>query len=120
MLFTRRTSSALVTMIILMHNNSVVLLQMVQLIKDPKGETVMDHSTTKDKSSYHVGSQAISDAIMQDEVAQLKQRVSELEKELEEVIKHLMVPDLTLNAHSSLCLIVPGWKKSSQKLTEEK
>lgn len=59
----------------------------------------MDHSTTKDKSSYHVGSQAVSYAILQDEVAQLKQKVSELEKELEEV-KHFKVLDLTLNAHS--------------------
>ena len=58
---------------------------MVQLIKDPKEETVMDHSTTKDKSVHHSGSQAVFNAILQDEVAQLKQRVSELEKELEEV-----------------------------------
>ena len=72
---------------------------MVQLIKDPRGETVMDDSTTKDKLTYHVGSQAASNAIMQNEVAQLKQRVTELEKELEEV-KHSMVLNLTLNAHS--------------------
>ena len=52
---------------------SWVLLQMVQLIKDPKGETVMDHSTTKDKSTYHGGSQAVPNVILQEEVAQLKQ-----------------------------------------------
>ena len=99
MLITRRiTSSALVVMIINNNIYSLMLLQMAQLIKDPRGETIMDRSTT-------VGSQAVSNVIMQDEVAQLKQRVSELEKELEEVN---VVPGLILNAHSSLCSIAPG------------
>ena len=60
------------------------MLQMVHLIRDPKGETVMDHSTSKNylqtKSVSNTGT-----TNQQEEVAQLKQRVSELEKELEEV-----------------------------------
>ena len=68
---------------------------MAQLIKDPRGETAMDRSTSKDKPMYHVGVKAVSKAettIMQNEVAQLKERVSELEKELEDV-RHSMVLD---------------------------
>ena len=60
---------------------------MAHLIKDPRGETVMDHSTTMDKPN-HIGTKAVSKTettIVQDEVSQLKQRISELENELKEV-----------------------------------
>ena len=52
---------------------------MAHLIKDPKGETVMGTTTTIDTPTYYIGT-----TNHQEEIAQLKQRVSELEKELVE------------------------------------
>ena len=60
---------------------------MAHLIKDPKGETVMDNSTVG-KPMQHVGIEAViktETTITQEEVAQLKQRASELEKEIARV-----------------------------------
>ena len=56
---------------------------MVNLIRDPKGESVMDPSNSTDK----VMQQQIQilkplSSSQQDEVTRLKQRVTELEKEL--------------------------------------
>ena len=81
-----------------------MLMQMEHLIKNPRGEAVMEHSTTIDESKHHVGTKAVSKTettcpIMQDEVAPLKQRVSELEKKLEEVSINGSSFDI-LNAHS--------------------
>ena len=57
---------------------------MVHLIQDPKGETVMGPSTTADKV-MNVQTRPTSTTgppSQQEEVAQLKQRILELEREL--------------------------------------
>ena len=57
---------------------------MLHLIRDPKGETVMGPSTTAD-TAVHIQIKPLSmtgPTSQQEEVAQLKQRVLELEREL--------------------------------------
>ena len=57
---------------------------MLHLIRDPKGETVMGPSTTAD-TAVHIQTKPLSmtgPTSQQEEVAQLKQRVLELEREL--------------------------------------
>ena len=60
---------------------------MVNLIHDPKGESVMDPTTSTDKAmQQHIQINKPTSmnglTSQQDEVARLKQRVLELEKEL--------------------------------------
>ena len=56
----------------------------VQMIWDPKGESVMDPSGTIDKAmSIHTKPMAANGPSSQDNVSQLKQRISELEIKLQ-------------------------------------
>ena len=59
-------------------------MQMVHLIRDPKGETVMDHSATADTAkSIHTKPTSVTGPSSQDDVSQLKQRILELERKLQ-------------------------------------
>ena len=65
-------------------SHNIQLLQMVHLIQDPKGETVMGPSTTVD-TAMHIQTKPSSmtgPPSQQEEVAQLKQRILELERGL--------------------------------------
>ena len=56
---------------------------MVNLIRDPKGESVMEPSSSTDKAmQQQIQILKPLSSSQQDEVARLKQRVTELEKEL--------------------------------------
>ena len=56
---------------------------MVNLIRDPKGESVMEPSNSTDKAvQQQIQILKPLTSSQQDEVARLKQRVTELEKEL--------------------------------------
>ena len=56
---------------------------MVNLIRDPKGESVMEPSNSTDKAmQQQIQILKLPSSSQQDEVARLKQRVTELEKEL--------------------------------------
>ena len=59
---------------------------MVYLIKDPKGETVMGASTTANTAGHAQAQLALSptgSTSQQEEIAQLKQRLLELEREMQ-------------------------------------
>ena len=56
---------------------------MVNLIRDPKGESVMEPTNSTDKAmQQQIQILKLPSSSQQDEVARLKQRVTELEKEL--------------------------------------
>lgn len=86
------------------HDHCMRVLQMVHLIRDPKGESVMGPSTTAD-TAMSIQTKPTSTTVppsQQDleEVAQLKQRVLELERKLHDKgiimtsfsIIHLIIP----------------------------
>ena len=61
---------------------------MVHLARDPKGETVLDASSTTDRRLSIIPTKHVSKSEVtshHDEVIGLRQRISELEKKLEEV-----------------------------------
>ena len=66
------------------HDHCMHTLQMVHLIQDPKGETVMGPSTTADKAmNIHTRPTSTTGSpSQQEDVAQLKQRILDLEREL--------------------------------------
>ena len=60
------------------------MVQMVHLIQDPKGESVMDPSGTADTAmSIHTKPTSVTGQSSQDDVSQLKQRILELERKLQ-------------------------------------
>ena len=72
---------------------------MVNLIRDPKGESVMEPSGSTDKAmQQQIQILKPLSSSQQDEVARLKQRVTELEKELH-------VKGNVMCNYSSLCQI---------------
>lgn len=62
--------------------------QMVHLYKDPKGESVLEPSDTN-LSSTHLSSHSKTNQISEREVVSLKQKISELEKQLETEVAQL-------------------------------
>ena len=65
------------------HDPILHVLQMVHLIRDPKGETVMGPSTDT-AISIHTKPTAANGPSSQDDVSQLKQRILELERKLQD------------------------------------
>ena len=57
---------------------------MVDLIQDPKGESVMGPSTADTATSIHTKPTAANGPLSQDDVSQLKQRILELERKLQD------------------------------------
>ena len=60
---------------------------MVYLCKDPKGEIVFEPSSTADRKLSSFQTKSVSKTDHYDEVAALKQQLSELEKKLAEVVE---------------------------------
>ena len=76
---------------------------MVHLARDPKGETVLDPSSTTDRKLSSIPTKYVDKAEVTghlDEVNSLKQRISQLEKKLEEVHKILLLNNGYKTSHN--------------------